>query len=68
MKRVLNSYCANCHDNTTWTQFSNGIRIDNETNPTRDTYMAAFTCDNCGKKNDYMYFPSDEVDNNNNQW
>lgn len=58
--REIHSYCSMCRDNTVWKQFSQGMTMENPTNPDRKMMMASFRCNQCGHMEFYTYFPDDE--------
>lgn len=55
MKRRISNYCLNCHDNTTWTQFSFPNEIRNYNDSGNTAVFITYSCDKCGKKNTYYH-------------
>lgn len=55
MRKVIENYCLNCHDNTKWTQFSFSNEIPNYHNSGNTAVFITYTCDKCGNKNTYYH-------------
>ena len=52
----IKSYCLKCHDNTTWTQESLEVVIDNYENRDKKVRKAQYTCNNCGNQNTFISY------------
>lgn len=56
---TIKSYCLNCHDNTSWTQRSIEVVIDNYENRGSKVRKALYVCDKCGNTNTFALYVYD---------